>query len=443
MKQKISYIFVYLLPFILAGALLGWINTLFLLIIFLFYFMLLSIDGMTIAAVFILCPLLGLIKDLIGSPLPGTVVAFLLILLLQRENIINFFQKRDIPALTYILIIFTIISGFYFATSSTSYGSEKYVSMLLTLVVNTIGLLSLSKSSKDAVDVVSPLFLIYGIILLRFPIDFYGYAQPASLFDFEFYRASTVLNKYLEIPYISYHATGIAALLSMSFLLCNKRRLEGWGNYIQLFTCAWLILLSGARQTIIGFIIIAVIWLIVRSSRFKVWNLLLAIAVIYFAFIFLKEMDVEYIQFMFEENSQFDENLNRNYEYPIQLIEENPVVGVGFGNYFNPQSHEYYPHNIFLEILCEMGFVGLFMLLFPTIAFAIMTKASLSAKLENGSLCLIILLPYAIRSMISGDLSLNIMVFLIYSILFFPSEKDDEDELDTDEVVTEDIYITT
>jgi O-antigen ligase len=59
----------------------------------------------------------------------------------------------------------------------------------------------------------------------------------------------------------------------------------------------------------------------------------------------------------------------------LDLWEAHPLLGVGFGNFSlkSSMNHEY-PHNIFLEILCELGLVGFFLVsplfLMPIISIA-------------------------------------------------------------------------
>ena len=41
------------------------------------------------------------------------------------------------------------------------------------------------------------------------------------------------------------------------------------------------------------------------------------------------------------------------------MIQEQPIVGAGFGGFSRELGYDYYPHNMVLEILCEFGVVGL------------------------------------------------------------------------------------
>ena len=432
MREKVSNIFKLILPILLVGALQGWINTNMLLVVFVLYLMFLTRDGVSIASVFILAPVLGLLKGLFNIPLPGSVMAFLLILVLQRENISHFVVKTDRPALFYVMLIIFILTGFYFIAGYSENGQDKFGSMLISSVVYITGLLILTKSTKETVDMLSPLFLLYGIILLRFPLDFYGYPSPDGLFDFTFFRDATIANKQLELPYLTYHLVGIAGVMSTAYFLSGRDSIGGIQNYVLLLTCFWLILLSGTRQSIVGFIIVFACWQMLKGGEIKILNLLGVVLFVYLAYMLLEMLDVEYIQKMFDTSSDAEERLNRNYDYPLQVIEDYPFTGIGFGHYFNPMTYEIYPHNIILEILCELGAFGMVVLLIPTLVMAIAMRVSFSTQLQNGYKVLLLWIPYVVRSLISGDLGENIVVFISFAIFFFNPPSLEVEDLDED-----------
>ena len=47
----------------------------------------------------------------------------------------------------------------------------------------------------------------------------------------------------------------------------------------------------------------------------------------------------------------------------VQLFLDSPIWGVGFGRYNLLGNYDTYPHNLFVEILCELGIVGFVILL--------------------------------------------------------------------------------
>ncbi len=52
------------------------------------------------------------------------------------------------------------------------------------------------------------------------------------------------------------------------------------------------------------------------------------------------------------------------YDIAVQLIKENPLFGYGVG-YFENSNDSYFPHQFFLEIMCEFGIIGLILFFVP------------------------------------------------------------------------------
>ncbi len=411
-----------LLPILLWGVMIGAINSIVLLLIFFILFLFLTKDGMTIVSVFILCPLLGLIKEVAGGGIPGTVVAFVIILIIQREKLIEAYKQLNLRTSAYLLLILFFVFFSYILTARTENSNHKIIALLLNTIVYTTGLLMIVKSSKESIRYVVPFFFIYGLILLRLPIDYFGYAEPNGLLDFSFYRESTVMNKDIGLKYVTYHSVGIAGVLSTSFLLCTRKSLR-FLDYLLLFCCIWLVLLSGARQAITAYVLIIACWYSIKTGKLRIKNVLLILMLIPVLIIILQHIDAPQIQQMFEDRGGADKYLNRNYDYPLTVISNNTLTGIGFGNYLNPYTLEVYPHNIIIELLCEMGLLGLLFFLVLTIIFTRGTHFTITKQMNNGCFCVLLLLPYLTRAMISLDLSENIIVFLAYSVFFFLSQQ--------------------
>jgi len=107
----------------------------------------------------------------------------------------------------------------------------------------------------------------------------------------------------------------------------------------------------------------------------------------------------------------------------ISLFLNNPLFGYGIGSYpivTGCVDSRIYPHNIFLEIMAEMGLVGLF--LFVSLLFVGLRSLGNYRVIRNNPICAIILMIFTFMlggAMISGDLHDNRLLFMAIGLMAF------------------------
>ncbi|WP_255261516.1 O-antigen ligase family protein [Bacillus pseudomycoides] len=112
------------------------------------------------------------------------------------------------------------------------------------------------------------------------------------------------------------------------------------------------------------------------------------------------------------------------YDFAFKLFAENPIVGDGIGGFgynYNDTDARGYPHNIFLEIIAELGLVGL--VLFLLLIFrCIAPYFYRSGKDDSFSYSIfIVFLFYFLNANISGDLNDNRVMFCFMSLSYISS----------------------
>jgi len=120
---------------------------------------------------------------------------------------------------------------------------------------------------------------------------------------------------------------------------------------------------------------------------------------------------------------QIDEAVNERFTYyhsAFQLFLHHPFVGVGFGGW--PISTglgdvSLHPHNIFLEILCETGLIG--MVLFLLMLTSVFRGIKVSFIFSTSELTTVTLLAIFsfINAQKTGDLHDNLLLFFALSLL--------------------------
>lgn len=416
--DKVNAYLVFLIPILIIGVLLNIIKfPIIAILIFLSFIFLCNNHEKSVVCALVFCKLFGTFGPALGIHLPGTVVAFTLILIFMRKDLMKMFNKKTTKPIIFILSIFFIFMVYYLLTGETKNSGTKFNVMLISLFVDTIAFLILVTFDDIRMERMTVPFLLFALMQMGYVESMSGHG-PSGLLDFSFFRNACIDMMRKNIPVLSYHNMGIAAFIGAAFMMSQRKKINNYFDIVFLFSAFWLIVLSGARQTIFGFIFLIFVWLVFRTGRFKLTTVFLAAAVIVGIYLCLQLLEVPILQGNSSRGAHMGSELNRNYDYPLMIISYHFLDGIGFGNYHNPYTQEIYPHNIILEILCEMGFIGLIFVGMVVFAFVRSHHFLLRNELPSGGICLLLWIPYLIRSMISGDLSDNISLFISMFLLF-------------------------
>lgn len=421
MRKIVYNVAPYITPILLAMTMLGKISALviFVIAIVLTCFMPKKEAGISFALV--MPVVFGFLFFNIGIGIPGSIIALVIAFILLYKELAVI--KNNPDAIKYIgaIILITIFSFVYGGVSSS--GKEKLTDLLITLAIGIWAFYPITTSKNIDLAKIAVIYLISGIFLIAVALDFYGYTRTFNLFDFESFRASTIYNRNLELPHVVYHIPGMIGCYTTAFYLSGKKNGIKVKDLIFLGTALWLILISGTRQAILCYFIIVACWTMIKSNKLQTKNIILTFVFCIAGYIFLSSLEVESIQKVFDTTNTTEERLNRGYDFALKLINENTAWGVGFGNYYNPMTNQRYPHNLILEILCEMGVVGLIAMSLIVFIFVTRNKFSLFKKTTNDNFAFIIFIPYFIRAMVSDDLSHNIILFIVIFTLFNKKHK--------------------
>lgn len=417
--DKINAYLVFLMPVLIIGVLLNVIKIpIIAMLIFFSFIFLCNNHEKSVVCALVFCKMIGTFGPALGIHLPGTVVAFFLILVFMRKELLLLFNKHTTKPLVFIFTIFFIFMVYYLLTGETKNSASKFSVMTISLVVDVVAFLILVTFSDIRMNRLTIPFLLFAMLQLGYVESFSGH-RPSGILDFSFFRSACTEMMRKNIPVLSYHNMGISAFIAAAFMISQRKKINNYFDVVFLFTSFWLILLSGARQTIFGFIFLIFVWMVFRTGRFKLSTVFLASGVMIGIYLCLKLLDVPILQESSSRGAHMGSDLNRNYDYPLMVISYHFLDGIGFGNYHNPHTQEIYPHNIILEILCEMGFVGFLFVVTVVVFFIRSHHFLLRNELPSGGICLLLWIPYLVRSMISGDVSENISLFISMFLLFY------------------------
>lgn len=216
------------------------------------------------------------------------------------------------------------------------------------------------------------------------------------------------------------------------FLILSSKR--GLAKYFSLWIFLAAIFLSGARQTILGTVILVILFLLITSvktkkiegkSILKFTGLLsFLITPIIFLWPFIQESRFySRILLLFSEDKGDSINVRTwLIEQAFLYGRESYLFGNGTGSFAIKMPEYIYPHNIFAEIFMENGLLGL-MILFIIIMYPL---TSIIKKVNSGSdyktklvkdTLLIMYLFSLYTAQISGDLYDNRWIFIFGLLL--------------------------
>ena len=317
------------------------------------------------------------------------------------------------------LPIFLIFLCFFLLGPMHSYSYEKLIYIFYQGILSLIGFVILLNNPKINFLRISLLLLLTTFLNYIFVAISTNWSGVESLLDFGSLR-SYYKTDYFELDgemLINYQYIGLLGVLSFSFLLNlipNKKsnKKNDIFFFVSIIISIFLVLYSGSRQSLYSLPIIYLIFLIInnRKSIMKRGILLFFGSIVSF-FIISAISGNEESNLGLSEGTEIIEMVNRPNEllHAFILIDNSPWFGHGLGG-FSEDTERYYPHNIFLEILSETGFLGLLLLLLYLTVFLFGKNFSLYQIANSGFLIFPVFLAIFTRANLSSDLIENISV---------------------------------
>ena len=328
---------------------------------------------------------------------------------LNLISLIVFFLSKRQKKITALFVKIEIIIFFLFLVSlsiSIFYSDNKTESVLklsrwITIFVTTISLANLLTLLKPNFKLISILISISLLADLYFTLDAYFQFIKYSPYRFEFanYLKGVTGNKNITSASYIIRAPFIFYLMYVS----KSNFLKVFLSLISI-TVIYSIFLLSARATFISLILIFVLGVIFELSKREKFTIN---SFLYF-FVFVTPFIISL--FSVESNSsafitnrittinvedQSTSERLRFYEHAVNSILENPLTGIGLGNWklksidfdkdnINSYVVPYHVHNDFLEIAVESGVIAV--LLYITILFVVAKKffVRMFYEKENG-----------------------------------------------------------
>ena len=364
----------------------------------------------------------GLMVSLFPFPLPGSVITFILAILILNKRIpriISFCVKKSF---VYIFVLLGLFTFYYLFSDYGEHATKKIINIYINTLIYSLAYLNLVNNDDIDCKNISLYFVLAAIFQIAFAYNVYGY-HFSGVFDFDNFRLMTIHAVDNGYSYMSYHMPALYSVIAFAFYISNKKNLKLGMDVVFILTTFWIVLVAGARQGVLSYILVFILWLYVKNKSIKLSNIIVVGISGLFFYVLLTNLEVDFIQRMFDSRGNIADNINRNIDYPMELVKNVPIFGIGFGNYLNPYTFETYPHNIFLEIIIEMGFLGLISIFGLVVVYCKKNKFSIYHQLSSGVYAIIIVMPYLLHAIISDDLGSNVVCFILLFIMFVKVDK--------------------
>jgi len=341
---------------------------------------------------------LGVYLLLLGPPVFGAIFQSFNIkyvgaaLSLSLGFILLFISKSKYSALkacwrspiAWLLLTVIVLSVSYFLGPQTEYSQKKLIFFTLNLLLTIVAILLIVKHSDVDIWKLGLLGIISSVVYYcAILYSFQDVIVPQNIW---FTGALRISSAFSETAI----ATNTIALISSSgivFLLSSILDKKSSNLKITLSIFAvfigYIVLNAAGQRLFLTIPPIAALTLILcRPIKKKFYRIIFSVIITLSVFIVWSGLQSEnrWIVSLFQSDRAFSEKINRsiNWNAAVSRIQEEPLLGHGLGGYyidgFSYPGSGTYPHNLFLELLCETGVIGTILILIPVLFLLLSTK---------------------------------------------------------------------
>jgi len=235
-------------------------------------------------------------------------------------------------------------------------------------------------------------------------------------------------------------AIGLCAVILLCKYLFSEKKIVSLLSFILLPVVLYSLLSVGARMPLLGIFLVLLCMIPMTTIRIKKLNitisksfkkmlfiLIVAVTVIfYFVNSGYTSKTIDRISILFTQQGGGDSASGRvdRYISSIQLFGENPLFGGGIGSFslfFDGKDMRDYSHNIFLEMLSELGIFGLVLISILLIGGFVIGRKRIKQIKEDTQYeytLLFLYVFYFVNANVTGDINDNRFLFALLGCLF-------------------------
>lgn len=346
----------------------------------------------------------------VGSVLSwGSALVLLIDLMRHKRN----WYTNYYPLLFYIFIIILSI----LSTRGGSYSSEKFISMMMNVIPYTIAFSHLMLFRENhSFGHIGLMFVLFSIFLLGFMNEQMGVKADLNsiLFSFAGFRAE--INEYLggdkEVFHVNYQTIGMYGCMGLIYTLFSTGKESKQFRILVFILSVFVVWYSSARQSLLLFVIIVLSYFVLYKGL-SVKNVFMLSLIFLGGFLLLQNLDSTSFDFLMGSTEGKDSARNRIIQDAISQYWQNPISGVGFGRFVHAGEYGCNEHNLFVELLTELGIIGFAIFIFLCVKPLFVSYKFVKQHIQTYAPFILILFSYFLRSMVSSDLRETVVILIL------------------------------
>ena len=365
-----------------------------------------SILGGVIRAMHPSIPIYGVILVLIGF-------------ILVRDLIADLF-RNNLQSLKMMALLLAVFGVFYLIGPGDEWAINKYTKMCSTGMLMIVGYHAFNRSNMIDAEGLFRLLFVAAICMYAYVIHSMN-MTPAQIFNYNWFRdQSGYINRmYKEHGgtdvLVNYQHIGMMIAYSIAILL-SKVELKKIIVAFYIICGMHATLMSGCRQAIFAILIVVTLRMIVftasnlqyQISTNRIIKIVIGIILAFFIiWIFLENVQSEAI---LNTLNKGDSGRQKQYLDAWNIFLHNPLFGAGIGGY-QAITGDAWPHNFFLEALCELGIIGTIIIITILVGNLIRNQMGLFYLTESNIFYFLVITILFIRIMVSADFRESIELF--------------------------------
>ena len=384
--------------------------------------------GGVIRAMYPALPVYGLIFQLIG---------FLLI-----WDLIADIFRNNLRAFGLMAMLLAVFGFFYVVGPQNEWAIDKYSNMCTNGIIMIICYYAYCRSSMIDAEGLFSLLIVAAVCMLAYMVAVLN-LRPGHIFDYNWFRnqITSLDREYREYggtnAIVTYQHIGMLIAYAVAIILSHVE-IKKWPTILYVACGLHATLMSGCRQAVLAIVVVIALRMVVftasnlqqRMSIVRiVWTTIGILLAFFLINIFLENVQSDAISNTLEEG---DSGRGEQYLIAWNIFLRYPIFGSGIGGYHAITGYAW-PHNFFLEALCETGLVGTIIIVTIAIVTLVRKRVGLFFLTESNMFYFLVIITLFVRVMVSADFSESIELFSaifalpVANVFFSPPESDDNE----------------